>query len=245
MSYEPTIWETGDVITAEKLNKIEQAIYALYGGGGGNVIVAPEQTITVGGFETEQIEVSPNYEVPDNLPTNWKVEVNGTTLMYLYAGGAWNYTYPDENDNQDYYVFINASGIAFQSNIDDSMTVTVKITELAEGELPEGYTVVAPEQSVVFEDSPADITFVSGYTISSPYPSDWLAIVDNHELTWDSTYEYYTTTVDGVTYSVGFQPDAETGDVYAELYVFENSVEKYGTYTVTIYAPEDSGGGEK
>ena len=26
MSYEPTIWRTGDKVTAEKLNKIEQAI---------------------------------------------------------------------------------------------------------------------------------------------------------------------------------------------------------------------------
>lgn len=26
MSYEPTIWRTGDTVTAEKLNKIEQAI---------------------------------------------------------------------------------------------------------------------------------------------------------------------------------------------------------------------------
>lgn len=36
MSYEPTIWQTGDVITAEKLNKIEQALYELSGGGGGD-----------------------------------------------------------------------------------------------------------------------------------------------------------------------------------------------------------------
>ena len=32
MAYEPTVWQCGDVITAEKLNKIEQAL-ANSGGG--------------------------------------------------------------------------------------------------------------------------------------------------------------------------------------------------------------------
>lgn len=30
MAYEPTVWETGDIITAEKLNKIENAIGGIY-----------------------------------------------------------------------------------------------------------------------------------------------------------------------------------------------------------------------
>ena len=30
MSYDPTLWKTGDVITAEKLNKIENAIGTIY-----------------------------------------------------------------------------------------------------------------------------------------------------------------------------------------------------------------------
>lgn len=35
MAYEPTNWKTGDVVTSEKLNKIEQGI-----AGGGGVLVA-------------------------------------------------------------------------------------------------------------------------------------------------------------------------------------------------------------
>lgn len=33
MNYEPTNWQTGDLITAGKLNNIEQGIAALYSGG--------------------------------------------------------------------------------------------------------------------------------------------------------------------------------------------------------------------
>lgn len=35
MSYEPTVWKNGDVITPEKLNKIEQGV----AGGGGALII--------------------------------------------------------------------------------------------------------------------------------------------------------------------------------------------------------------
>lgn len=33
MSYEPTVWENGDVITAEKLNHIENELSVIDGGG--------------------------------------------------------------------------------------------------------------------------------------------------------------------------------------------------------------------
>jgi len=38
MSYTPTNWQSGDVVTSEKLNKIEQGIAAASGGGGIQVI---------------------------------------------------------------------------------------------------------------------------------------------------------------------------------------------------------------
>lgn len=41
MSYEPTVWQTGDVVTSQKLNKLEQGV-ADAGGGGGALIVDTE-----------------------------------------------------------------------------------------------------------------------------------------------------------------------------------------------------------
>jgi len=46
MSYEPTTWKSGDVVTSSKLNKIEQGI-ANAGGGGGLVV-----TLTIVGGDT-------------------------------------------------------------------------------------------------------------------------------------------------------------------------------------------------
>jgi len=39
MSYTPTEWKSGDVITSENLNKLEQGVAAAGGGGGGGVLV--------------------------------------------------------------------------------------------------------------------------------------------------------------------------------------------------------------
>jgi len=38
MSYEPTVWATGDVITSTKLNKLENGVAEASGGGGGALV---------------------------------------------------------------------------------------------------------------------------------------------------------------------------------------------------------------
>ena len=35
MAYEPTVWESGDIVTSAKLNKLEQGVASAAGGGGG------------------------------------------------------------------------------------------------------------------------------------------------------------------------------------------------------------------
>lgn len=45
MSYEPTNWQTGDVVTSQKLNKLEQGV-ADAGGGGGFLVVNMTMTDT-------------------------------------------------------------------------------------------------------------------------------------------------------------------------------------------------------
>lgn len=45
MSYSPTTWESGDVISSAKLNKIEQGIANAGGGGGSNVVVVGVEVV--------------------------------------------------------------------------------------------------------------------------------------------------------------------------------------------------------
>ena len=40
MSYDPTIWKSGDVVTSAKLNKIEKGIEDAGSGGGGGALIA-------------------------------------------------------------------------------------------------------------------------------------------------------------------------------------------------------------
>ena len=50
MSYTPTEWKSGDVITSENLNKLEQGVAAASGGGGGGgllIVVADEPMETL------------------------------------------------------------------------------------------------------------------------------------------------------------------------------------------------------
>ena len=46
MSYTPTEWKSGDVITSENLNKLEQGVAAAGGGGGGVLAVGATMTET-------------------------------------------------------------------------------------------------------------------------------------------------------------------------------------------------------
>jgi hypothetical protein len=107
MPYEPTIWQSGDVITAEKLNKIEQALYELSGGGGdeppaGYVVVAPKQSVTLTDSEETLVQLTARdgYAVTDPLPTDLLVKVNGTVLPYNSA----DYDYRYSGDSVTYMV---------------------------------------------------------------------------------------------------------------------------------------------
>lgn len=44
MSYEPTVWETGDVITSTKLNKLENGLAEASGGGTGGGVLKVKMT---------------------------------------------------------------------------------------------------------------------------------------------------------------------------------------------------------
>lgn len=84
MNYEPTNWQTGDLITAGKLNHLEQGIAAFYPQ---ETIIAPEQTVTLTSETTlqdgEPIAIDPAFSVPFDVEIGWTVIVNGVQLEYI------------------------------------------------------------------------------------------------------------------------------------------------------------------
>ena len=89
MTYVKTNWKTGDTITADKLNNIEDGIASSGGGGGGaTVITAPEDATEVGLDMT--FEEMKDAVLNGNIPSFIIIE-HGTyegeeyeTLSYIY-----------------------------------------------------------------------------------------------------------------------------------------------------------------
>lgn len=67
MSYEPTIWQTGDIVTAEKLNKIEGGIAEASGGGALSIKAIPFIPTSNGGFVKEYHPVNPTFYTYEEL----------------------------------------------------------------------------------------------------------------------------------------------------------------------------------
>ena len=91
MSYEPTVWKTGDIVSSEKLNKLENGVAGAGSGSGPNIVfvnisytdgpgVAADltvsqiieackspNTVVIGKFVTVYAYVSEWFEDPDNV----------------------------------------------------------------------------------------------------------------------------------------------------------------------------------
>ena len=255
MPYEPTIWETGDVITAEKLNKIEQAIYALYGGGGdvpaGYVVVAPEQSVTITNDQAK-ISTVDGYNMPSVTPSNLLVVMNSVTLVYdngIYLG---NY----DNNMMIVALDSNASGETDYSYIavvvDGGFnpvagTYTVAIYA---PDVDYNFT-IASEQSVVVpvdsERGYGTIVNNPSYTVPSPenMPENWLVEIDGHTAVYSGGHYEYSFINEYNTHCY-VNITSDSGGNYIQLQAINSSDDPMpGTYTVAIYAPEDSGGGGK
>lgn len=90
MSYIPTEWKTGDIVTAEKLNKLEEGV-ASGGGGGGGLLVHIMST-----------------ELPPTLDKNWN-EINaavqaGITPVFIDTDGLMCFCNEVYSDGGDYGV---------------------------------------------------------------------------------------------------------------------------------------------
>lgn len=78
-SYEPTTWVNGDIITAAKLNNIEQGI-ANAGGGGSSWTVLTEETVTTV-EDVGDFSGALSYVFTEDPPAQLKITFNGTPYV--------------------------------------------------------------------------------------------------------------------------------------------------------------------
>lgn len=110
-SYTPTTWATGDIITATKLNNIEQGI-ANAGGGSSDFSIA-EVTVSVGD--------SPNVALTCAIADNYESE--------YYS----NYNINIHNDTVVNVILYKGSAVAEITSAIGTITTSGSITELGEG----------------------------------------------------------------------------------------------------------------
>lgn len=108
MSYEPTNWKTGDVVTSAKLNKLEQGV----ANGSGNVLVVEEED----GQLTETYT-----DIVDALHTTGvilEIKTHDPELTALFRVVSYGYVQgEDEGESSDYYAleFFSGSAALFNS----------------------------------------------------------------------------------------------------------------------------------
>lgn len=105
MAYEKTTWATGDVITAQKLNKVENHIAGL---------VAPAQSVTITAQDTDGVEITlaDGYVLPADLRTNWIVTIDGN-VADDYSAEYKDYLYFDETTA--YYVSVGNGAVTLKT----------------------------------------------------------------------------------------------------------------------------------
>jgi len=136
MSYTPTEWNNGDVITAEKLNKLENGVAA--GGSGGGVLVV-NITESDGVYTTDKTagEIKAAFEsgTPVVIPSSHTVPEAGYTVPFLIyvnadagsepSGDYWAVFFYGEQAEAYYnlllseYVFSTGSSLELTAETDD------------------------------------------------------------------------------------------------------------------------------
>ena len=149
MSYEPTIWRTGDTVTAEKLNKIEQAIVA------DNTAI--EGKVGRDEFDTEIATLESKVGSP--LIASTVSEMTETDRVYVYTGSETGYT----SGNWYYY-----DGTAWTSGgVYNAVAIETDTTLSVSGKVADAKK-VGDELSSLKEDLNASmrgqfgLTFISG-----------------------------------------------------------------------------------
>lgn len=76
MSYTPNVWQNGDILTADKMNALEQAV-ASGGGGGGDSDFSTASVTVVNNTEGAAMLYIPHYFDGEDSGTNAEFGVNG------------------------------------------------------------------------------------------------------------------------------------------------------------------------
>ena len=246
MPYEPTIWQVGDVITAEKLNKIEQALVTLYGGSSeqSGVVIVQEQSVTL--TENDHFAtLSPvnGYLVPNDLPDDWTVVVGEHTLVYddITMGGP-AYLYGGADEGVMYIVAIDQGVIAFavygqSGTVAGTYTISITAEDANIVQVPEGYIILAPEQTVALTTnaSEAILDLVVGASVSA-IGNDWIVIADGNTLELvDTGSEYQYSYIDSNTGYDYYVVMNSPGNVHFGV---TDGHTVPGEYTVTIFIPD-------
>ena len=75
MSYEPTVWASGDVITSTKLNKLENGLAEASGGGGGGGVLVVHVVESVADKTWQEIKTASASQIV--------IIVNDTSVAYM------------------------------------------------------------------------------------------------------------------------------------------------------------------
>lgn len=97
MSYIPTEWKTGDIVTAEKLNKLEEGV-ASGGGGGGALIVKCTGTAV---YEAED----------DNSYWNIPLDTSFADIFAAMESGPVYISVPLLSSTEPYYEYTNSGKV--------------------------------------------------------------------------------------------------------------------------------------
>ena len=246
MPYTPTEWHDGDVITAEKLNKIEQALYELSGGGGdeGNIIIAPEQDVVITDGPAT-FSFADGYELPETvseygLPYNWIVYFNGHALYY--NGGGTYYYRTEELSSIQYSLYYDSENSVASIDVTDDEFNTVAGTYRLEIVQPTVFNqVVAVEQSVRTDNGGyATISVKSGIVVTENISPLWVITVNDILIPYSVEYgDFEYTSLDNIFYQV-HTISGEREDYIVELYVYDEGNDRpaTGTYIVKILGPK-------
>lgn len=95
MSYEPTVWKTGDVVSSEKLNKLEEGVAGAGSGSGPNVVL-----VNIGYNESNIVTDLTVSEIVEACETPNTVVIGKFSTQFAYVCG-W-FDDPDDGRRVDF-----------------------------------------------------------------------------------------------------------------------------------------------
>ena len=113
MAYNPTVWETGDVITAAKLNKLENGVAAI----DGVMVVLAEEESDVVTLTATYAEIAA--AMTANIPVFIKLQIDEDENMYFMAYNNGIVSGDTDSYNINAYDYSSGSTVEFAADSED------------------------------------------------------------------------------------------------------------------------------